>query len=137
GVALLRSNRKLVLGTIPSGAIASAQPPPMFNPGVMGADGVVKQVFDSAADPGELHNRYTSDEAETRELAEALKNAYNDLSRKRARRVKISLREETKPAVMALGYLMGTDVTEQHSMPNQLQAADADPQGDLGWARAK
>ena len=93
-----------------------------------------KAVFDLRADPAERRNVFADDAHVTSVLASALANAYNDLSRRKERRITMQNATETQRAVAALGYVAGLVVSEPRTIPGRIAAPDTVRDGDLGWA---
>ena len=95
-----------------------------------------KQLFDLGSDHFEHQDLCGRQPQTTLRLASLLSEAYNRLSRRRAKHVNVALADETKRAAAALGYLSGAGANERRSIPLAIRPADADPDGDLGWSNA-
>jgi len=94
-----------------------------------------KSVFDLASDPLESNNRFAENSHLTSALGSALAAQYNELSRKKLRRVTMTSANEMQRALGALGYLTGGSFREPRSIPGGIAPPDPSPDGRLGWLR--
>ena len=90
-------------------------------------------LFDLRADPGERFDRTNQKPQLATALAGRLADQYNAYSHRRAQRATVIASNETRRAVLALGYLSGADSSEPRNIPPGIHAAPVDSSGALGW----
>ncbi|MGZ7041792.1 MAG: sulfatase family protein, partial [Thermoanaerobaculia bacterium] len=93
-------------------------------------------LFDLTTDPGERRDRLSQKPQIVATLANRLADMYNAFSHRRAQRVTVVASNETRRAVLALGYLSGADQAEPRNIPPGIQSAGTDGSGALGWMGA-
>jgi len=90
-------------------------------------------LFDLRTDPGERRDRTGEKPQLATDLAGRIAETYNEYSHRRAQRATVVASNETRRAVLALGYLSGADQSEPRNIPPGIHAASIDSSGALGW----